>query len=97
MSSVLGYFQPIQLVKQLGLVIGEMGSELACLVFHDSECKFDDGGVFLGLFEVKLEHAGDHTEPRWFEVLHIDGFGEVDDHDDCSERMHNSIFALGRG
>lgn len=74
-----------------------MGPELACFIFHYRQCKFNDGRVFLCLFEVKLEHAGNHTQSRRFEVLHIDRFCEVDDHNDCSQRMHDRIFALGSG
>ena len=79
-ARILLYFELVELIKQDGFGKGELALEFAGLVLADCEGELDDARTFLGLAEEELEHAGDDTEPRWFEVLHVDGLGQVHHH-----------------
>lgn len=68
-----------------------MGAKLAGLIFDDGESELDDGCVLLGAFEEELQHAGHHAQPRWLEVFHVDGFGQVNHHYHCPQGVNYAL------
>lgn len=88
------YFQIVKLFYQCCLIEGKFALEFAYLLFDYGKCKFDDWCAFLGLTIKIFDHTGHHTQSRWFKILHIDRFGQIDNNNDCSDSMDQQFLPL---